>query len=95
MADQGARAFPGFRVTDIDCAEVRGHLEQFLDFELAKDACSLVTEHLTRCGACNDRAYFAREVRQIVARKCATSPPPDLALRIQALIVADEPATEG
>jgi len=80
-------------VRDIDCSEVLGHIELFLDFELGKDACSLVTEHLRRCGFCNDHAYFAREVRVIVARKCAASPPADLEERIRArLSAADDPA---
>ena len=80
---------------DIECAEVWGHLEFFLDFELAQDACSLVTEHLRTCGPCNDRAYFARQVRVIVARKCSQAPPPDLVTRIQALIVQRDPGGEA
>jgi mycothiol system anti-sigma-R factor len=71
-------------VHDIECTEVLGHIEAFLDFELAKDSCSLVTEHLKHCGFCNDHAFFAREVRDIVARKCKKEPPAELAARIRA-----------
>lgn len=80
---------------NIECADVRGHIELFLDFELAKDTCSLVTEHLRRCGACNDRAYFARQVREIVARKCTLESPPDLTIRIQALLARGDPDVEA
>ena len=80
---------------DIECTEVLEHIESFLDFELAKDACSLVTEHLRRCGSCNDHAYFARQVRDIVASKCTVEPPAELVVRITALIETAPPEDEA
>ena len=80
---------------DIECTEVLGHIEAFLDFELAKDSCSLVTEHLKRCGSCNDHAYFARQVRDIVAKKCSVEPPAVLSVRITALLATPPPDDEA
>ena len=80
---------------EISCQEVLGHIEAFLDFELAKDACSLVTVHLQRCGDCNDHAYFARQVRDIVAKKCASSPPAELERRIRASLLSEPAAHPG
>ena len=79
---------------EIDCHEVLGHIEAFLDFELAKDSCSVVTEHLQHCGFCNDHAYFAQQLRVIVARKCTVTPPDELAARIRAGLIP-EPDPEG
>ena len=76
---------------DIECSEVLGHIELFLDFELGKDACSVVTEHLRRCGFCNDHAYFARQIRDIVAKKCVSVPPPGLEGRIRASFAPPAP----
>lgn len=63
--------------TEADCQALIAHLYEFLDRELAEDACAALQAHLDECPECLRNVEFERAVKDIVRRKCSESNVPD------------------
>jgi mycothiol system anti-sigma-R factor len=70
-----------------DCMETLREIERFLDGELAGDIQTKVELHLSGCDPCMDRSEFRRHLKEMIAAKCTgDAPPPELLVRVRALI---------
>jgi mycothiol system anti-sigma-R factor len=70
-----------------DCIEALKEIERFLDGELPGDLQVKVHKHLSGCNPCMDRAEFRRHLKDMIASKCGgDTPPPELFVRVRALI---------
>jgi mycothiol system anti-sigma-R factor len=67
--------------------ETLREIERFLDGELASDIQAHVELHLSGCHPCMDRSEFRRYLKEMIAAKCTgDAPPPELFIRVRALI---------
>ena len=70
-----------------DCTETLREIERFLDGELIGDIQTRVELHLSGCHPCMDRSEFRRHLKEMIAAKCTgDAPPPELFVRVRALI---------
>ena len=70
-----------------ECMETLREIERFLDGELAGDIQTRIELHLSACHPCMDRSEFRRHLKDMIAAKCTgDAPPPELFIRIRALI---------
>ena len=67
-----------------ECKQILHDLAQYLDGECATEVEHLVTQHLTDCPPCMDRADFERQLRSILARSCRVHAPEDVLARVRA-----------
>jgi mycothiol system anti-sigma-R factor len=67
--------------------EALKEIERLLDGELPPELRIKVQTHLSGCSPCMDRTEFRRHLKEMVAAKCSgDQPPPELLIRIRAVI---------
>jgi mycothiol system anti-sigma-R factor len=70
-----------------NCEEALAELQRFIDGELESADREDIQRHLSDCTPCMDRAEFSRHLKIIISSKCVEQRvPPDLVVKIQALI---------
>jgi mycothiol system anti-sigma-R factor len=69
-------------VTEPECNEALRELYVFLDGELTVERRDTIRRHLDGCHHCLEVFDFEAELKLIVARKCADTPPAHLMERI-------------
>ncbi len=68
-----------------DCNETLRELDHFLDGELSTEARVAIQHHLEGCLDCYSAFDFHAELKQVIARKCASEAvPPGLLDRVKA-----------
>lgn len=65
------------------CNDALTQLEAYLDGELPGVDIEQISEHLTMCYPCTDRATFEEQLRAIVRRDCVEHAPESLLDRIR------------
>ncbi|MGK4907392.1 mycothiol system anti-sigma-R factor [Streptomyces albus] len=55
---------------ETDCAEVLGHLYEYLDQEMPEGDCAKFREHFDECSPCFEKYGIEREVKKLVKRCC-------------------------
>jgi len=68
------------------CHEAIEELSSYLDGELTEQRRQAIEHHLHRCPPCEQIASFEVELRRVIADRCQTSVPQDLAARIRAAL---------
>jgi mycothiol system anti-sigma-R factor len=66
-----------------ECQEALAELERFLDGELTTEQVGRVSQHLSDCYPCTDRATFEEQLRALVRRGCVDSAPEGLLDRVR------------
>jgi mycothiol system anti-sigma-R factor len=79
-------------LSEIDCEEVLGEIELYIDGELDPERSHELASHLIGCGTCLEHAEFQRKLKDIVRSKCRTATPEHLITRIRSVIWAEPPA---
>ncbi|HLB38907.1 MAG TPA: mycothiol system anti-sigma-R factor [Actinomycetota bacterium] len=75
------------RECEPECTETLLEVEAYLDGEVDAALAGRITEHLSDCSPCMDRAEFRRHLKDLVQSKCEERAVPDvLRERIQHLI---------
>jgi mycothiol system anti-sigma-R factor len=70
-----------------DCTETLLEVEAFLDGEVDPALAARITDHLSDCSPCADRAEFRKHLKDLVASRCIERDVPDaLRERIRHLI---------
>jgi mycothiol system anti-sigma-R factor len=70
-----------------ECMEALKEVERLLDGELEGELRIKVEQHLSGCSPCMDRTEFRRHLKMMIAAKCTgDSPPPQLLIRVRAII---------
>lgn len=70
-----------------ECMEALKEVERLLDGELRGELRIKVEKHLSGCSPCMDRAEFRRHLKVMIAAKCTgDAPPPELLIRVRAII---------
>jgi len=65
------------------CREVLDDLERYLDGECSDELAVVIADHLSDCPPCLSRSDFERALRDLVARHCRDTAPPDLLDRVR------------
>lgn len=75
----------------IDCTEILGRLDAYLDGELSTEESRHFEDHVAACFPCHERQEFRLCLRQIVRSKLTRADlPPGLAERVRGAIHAPE-----
>lgn len=70
-----------------ECMETLREIERLLDDELHGELRIKVQKHLSGCHPCMDQTEFRRHLKDMIASKCGgDTPPPELLVRIRAII---------
>jgi mycothiol system anti-sigma-R factor len=70
-----------------DCTETLLEVEAFLDGEVDPALAERITNHLSDCSPCTDRAEFRKHLKELVASRCIEHDVPEtLRERIRGLI---------
>jgi mycothiol system anti-sigma-R factor len=73
-----------------NCTETLLEVEAYLDGEVDPDLATRITEHLSACSPCLDRAEFRKHLKEIVATRCIEKDVPE-ALRDRIRSIIAEP----
>ena len=73
-----------------DCTETLLEVEAYLDGEVDPDLAARITDHLSGCSPCLDRAEFRKHLKEIVATRCIEKDVPE-ALRDRIRTIIAEP----
>jgi anti-sigma factor (TIGR02949 family) len=73
-------------LSETSCEEVLREIELYIDGELDVDRAADLADHLASCSPCMHHAAFQSRLREIVRRKCRSSMPDHVAVRIRVAI---------
>jgi mycothiol system anti-sigma-R factor len=73
-----------------DCNETVERLYQYLDGELTLERREQIQRHLDACSPCFQAVGFERELRIVIASRCADRVPAELIERIRAALLEED-----
>lgn len=72
----------GADVPECTCEEVRDHLYELLDREMADEQMGRLKAHADTCPECTEAAQAERHMREIIRRSCAEPAPDSLRTKV-------------
>lgn len=88
IVDQQTEAFLAAKGDDApcpcSCTELREHLYEFLDSELADSECERLRRHMTDCPECLEAADAEAHIRELLRNACHEQAPQGLRARVVA-----------
>jgi mycothiol system anti-sigma-R factor len=74
-------------LSEISCEEVLKQIDFYLTVELPAEEIDHIAGHLVECGSCDDRVQLHLRLREVIARKCGETVPPDTLLtRVRSML---------